>query len=97
MQKPVIVARKAKADIQAAKDWNDKQAEGLGDRLGREIVGVLRTIGRYPEIGPEVRPRVRRVLLRSFRYGVFYVVDKNSIRVLALLHHAVSPRKWPKR
>jgi toxin ParE1/3/4 len=45
---------------------------------------------------PEVRPGVRRALLRRFPYGVFFAAGDVAITVLAVLHHRRSPRRWPR-
>jgi plasmid stabilization system protein ParE len=31
------------------------------------------------------------------RYGIFYVLDGQTIRVIAILHHARSPDHWKRR
>jgi len=38
---------------------------------------------------------VRRTLLPRFPYGVFYTVKNDLVYVLAVIHHARQPRRWP--
>ena len=44
----------------------------------------------------EVIPSVRRCLLPRFPYGLFYVIRGELVHVLAVLHEARNPRRWPK-
>jgi toxin ParE1/3/4 len=40
---------------------------------------------------------VRRALARRFPYAVFYLVERDRVVVLAVLHQAVDPARWPGR
>ena len=96
MQKPLIIERKAEREFQQAINWYDQISGELGDRIEAEIRKALRSIKEYSKIGAEARPRIRRVILDTFPYGVFYVNGKKATRILAFIHHARDPRKWPK-
>ena len=57
---------------------------------------MLAQAATYPESLPVVRPRIRRVLLRRFPYGIFYVVQPSVVLVLAVIHARRAPETWPR-
>jgi plasmid stabilization system protein ParE len=46
---------------------------------------------------PRVDNRIRRAALHRFPYGIFYILDGETIRVIAILHRARSPEQWRRR
>jgi plasmid stabilization system protein ParE len=93
----VTLRRLAKLDLLEARNWYDERRAGLGDELHEEIEAVLRRIADFPHLAPRVDQRVRRAALERFPYGIFYVVDGDAIRVIAILHRARSPEHWRRR
>ena len=57
---------------------------------GRSSVG---SAAMYPVIYRDVR----RARVRRFRYAIFYVLEPDAVAVLAVLHEARSPDRWPGR
>ena len=45
---------------------------------------------------PELLPGIRRTLLPRFPYGVFYAVRLDLVHVLAVIHNARDPKRWPR-
>jgi toxin ParE1/3/4 len=80
-----------------ARDWYDERQPGLSDAFLLEIDAVLQGLRENPEIHPRVDARVRRAALPRFPYGIFYIVDSQTIRVIAILHRARSPERWRRR
>jgi toxin ParE1/3/4 len=62
-----------------------------------ETDAVLQGLRENPEIHPRVDVRVRRAALPRFPYGIFYIIDDQAIRVIAILHRARSPERWRQR
>lgn len=87
----------AQADVRDARLWYRAQRSGLDRRFLDAVEAACELLERNPELGPTVEGRIRRVLLRGFTYGVFYVIDSNEIVVIACLHGARSPREWRHR
>ena len=46
---------------------------------------------------PIIRDPVRRILLRTFPYGLFYIADSDHTVVIACSHFRQSPRHWFRR
>lgn len=56
----------------------------------------LRRLEQAPQLYVEVIPGVRRAFLPRFPYGLFYTLRGDLLYVLAVLHDARSPKRWPK-
>ena len=82
----------ASADLLAAHDWYELRSLGLGKDFVRMVDAAFASIGRRPELFPPVHRGLRRVLLRRFPYAVFYGIDADAFRVVAVLHTAMDLR-----
>jgi len=93
----IVLRRRAKLDLLEARRWYEECQPGLGFAFLDEIETTLRQIDQNPKIHPQVEVEVRRAALRRFPYGIFYLVDGEIIRVIAILHRARNPRSWQSR
>ncbi|PKM36749.1 MAG: hypothetical protein CVV06_09430 [Gammaproteobacteria bacterium HGW-Gammaproteobacteria-10] len=57
----------------------------------------LKRLEQAPLLYAEAIPNVLRALLPRFPYGLFYTVRGNLIHILAVLHDARNPRRWPEK
>jgi plasmid stabilization system protein ParE len=97
MSRPLIIRPAAEDDLAEARAWYDNQREGLGDELLECVEEALDRIRRMPEAPAVLFEGVRRVLVRRFPYGVFYLVGDDEISVLAVYHSRRDPRGWQSR
>ena len=81
----------ARRDLSEAAKWYRAREPGLDRRLFDAVDHALERIRELPEIGPEVEGRIRRVLLHTFPYALFYILDRDEIIVLGCLHGARDP------
>lgn len=88
---------RAEHDIQAAFEWYESQRPGLGDEFLVAVRQRLEAVRAFPESSPLIYRDVRRAVVSRFPYLVFYVVTPTRVSVLAVLHHARDPAKWPRR
>lgn len=79
-----------------AREWYETQNPGLGDEFVAALELQIKRLEQAPLLYGEVMPGVCRALLPRFPYGVFYVVRGELVHVLAVLHDARSPRRWPR-
>jgi plasmid stabilization system protein ParE len=93
----ILIRPEAAFEMNAAFLWHEAQRAGLGADFLRMVDAAFAAISRDPLIFREVRPGVRRALLRRFPYGVFFGSTDADVTVLAVLHHRRSPRRWPRR
>lgn len=87
----------AEADLLDAYQWYEARAGGLASEFLRSLDACLAVVARHPDAFPIVHRGLRRALLRRFPYGLYYLVDGETLVVLACLHAARDPRAWKRR
>ena len=87
---------RALREIGEAQEWYELQSPGLGEEFIAAMELQLKRLEQAPLLYAEVIPRVRRALLPRFPYGLFYVVLGDLVNILAVLHDARKPSRWPK-
>ena len=85
---------KADAEVTAAARYYEAQAEALGSSFLEELDAALERIKAHPQAAPSVGREIRRAILRRFPYSVFYAVEPDRIRVLAVAHQKRRPNYW---
>lgn len=83
-------------EIGEAQEWYESQSPGLGEEFIAAMELQLKRLEQAPLLYAEVIPRVRRALLPRFPYGLFYAVRGDLVHILAALHDARNPSRWPK-
>ena len=86
---------RAVREIGEAFDWYEEQSKGLGSEFELAFELQLKRLEQVPLLYAEIVPGVRRTLLPRFPYGVFYTVKNDLVHVLAVIHNARNPRRWP--
>ena len=97
MSRPLIVRAKAEADIESAFKWYEEQRPGLGADFIRSVDTALASVQREPELYQLVYRNARRVVLHSFPYAVFYIIQGEAAEVVACMHFRRNPRRWQAR
>jgi plasmid stabilization system protein ParE len=87
---------RALREIGEAQKWYELQSPGLGEEFIAVMELQLKRLEQAPLLYAEVIPNVGRALLPRFPYGLFYVVRGDLVHVLAVLHDARNPNRWPK-
>ena len=86
----IVILPIAERQLQRATAWWQENRSAAPNRLVEEVEGALAQIARAPNGGAFYRPRlgVRRWLLATVRYHVYYRVDeaKRTIYVRAFWH-----------
>jgi len=93
----IIVRPEAAREVQEAFDWYEERSEGLGLEFLRAADASLAGVQRNPLAFPKVHKEVRRVLVRKFPYALFYIVEEESIVVVACFHAKRDPIDWLRR
>ena len=86
---------RAVREIGEAFDWYEAQSQGLGSEFELAFELQLKRLEQVPLLYSEIIPSVRRTLLPRFPYSVFYTVKSDLVYVLAVIHNARNPRRWP--
>lgn len=93
----LVLRRGAKHDLEESRRWYEERQPGLGQEFISSVEASLALIREFPLIFPRVDPRVRRARTERFPFGIFYTIDGQTIRVLAVLHNARSSVWWKSR
>jgi plasmid stabilization system protein ParE len=88
---------RALREIGEAQEWYELQSPGLGEEFIAAMELQLKRLEQAPLLYAEAIPNVRRTLLPRFPYGLFYAVRGDFVHVLAVLHDARNPSRWPKK
>lgn len=73
------------------------RATGLGRRFFAEVRRAESLIVQFPESAEEIRPGIRKRILRQFRYSLIYSIEKDGFLILAVAHHSRQPGYWVAR
>jgi len=87
----------AEAELEEAVAYFDEQRPGLGDRFEQDLQSTVTFITDRPLSGKPQTKLVRMFRLRTFRYNVVYVVDRDEVVIVAVAHHRRRPGYWLSR
>lgn len=93
----VRIAARAEHDITDAAAWYEEQRVGLSIEFLHSLDQAFADISERPQAFRVIRQSIRRILLRRFPYGVFFMEDGSDVTVLAVVHTRWHPRFWPSR
>jgi plasmid stabilization system protein ParE len=97
MARGLIVRPLAEADLEQAANWYDEEQAGLGSRFLSDVDQVFERIRERPLQFPALSGDIRRALLHTFPYAVYFRETDETIRVLAVLHLRRRPGLWQGR
>ena len=87
----------ARAELIDAQDWYEGEAPGLGRRFRQAIDALTQRMSASPLQFPLVYKNVRRALLSRFPYSLLFVIEDDSLLVIACFHASRDPSHWQKR
>ena len=93
----LIIKAFAELDATEAANWYNDKREGLGNEFLLVLDAKINAIRRNPSHFQVVYKNIQRALTERFPYGIFYVVEGETIYVLAIQHTSRNPKIWKKR
>jgi plasmid stabilization system protein ParE len=87
----VVWKQSAENDLLEIFSSLDQHEEGSGERFVERLDFTLAHLRQHPEMAPIFDPPVRRLVIGSTGFGLFYSVESRGIIVHALLHLARNP------
>lgn len=84
-------------DVEAAFEWYEAEETSLGILFLEELRSTYQRILDNPLAFQEICSDIRRALTRKFPYAIYFVVESQTILVIAVLHTARDPEEWQKR
>jgi len=95
--KTVRYLEAAEAELLAEIGYLEQCAEDLGRRFFDEVKRAEQLIAEFPEAGEEIRPGIRKRLVRSFRCSLIYSIEPEGLLIIAVAHHSRRPGYWAGR
>jgi len=102
MNKPVQLARKARAELhEAARRYGEQRPElrieflAAVDEAMERLVWLARHLGSPPSIDPALG--VKRIFVKRFPFSVYFVELPTRFRILAIAHARQRPFYWDDR
>lgn len=89
-----IVRPLAEADLDDAARWYEAERAGLASRFLSDVDRTFTRIAERPLQFPLVAGDVRRALLHTFPYAVYFRTSDGTVIVLAVLHLRRNPKVW---
>ena len=94
MARQWVVRPLAESDIDEAARWYEKRQPGLGLRFLDAVDQVCHRVRAAPMQFPLVHTDLRRALLHTFPYALYFRLIDDSVTVFAVLHLRRDPRVW---
>ena len=91
---PIRYHEAAEAELLDEIGYLELRAKGLGRRFFAEIRRAESVIAQFPESGEEIRPGIRRIMVRKFRYSLIYAIEKDGSLILAVAHQSRRAGYW---
>ena len=93
----LVVRERARAEIREAFDWYLARSPSAAARFFEAVDAAISEIERTPERHPVVRGNLRRRLLPTFPYAVYYKLFPTVISVVGVIHGHRHPETWLQR
>lgn len=93
----LVLSYDAKRDLDESISFLENEKDKLGFLFRLKVEYFLNLIEDNPFLFPTITKNVRRCVVKDFRYGIFYVVKKTNVYVIAILHNSRNPKTWKKR
>lgn len=87
----------AETELEEAENYYDAIDIALGNRFRAEFEAGVERILQFPTAWHPLSVNIRRRRLVSFPYGIVYRVNRDEIRILAVMHLHRKPGSWKSR
>ena len=93
----IIVKPLAELDLQEAVKWYILENEELAETFLFEFRNAVRTVSNSP-LGFQKRYKsVRAFAMKKFPYNVYYLLEKDIMFIVAVMHQKRNQKLWKKR
>ena len=97
MKYSVIVRPESENDLKEAFSWYEDSRPGLGFDFLLQVDAGINFIKRNPDVHSIEYKGTRKHLIKRFPYKIIYLVERENIIVLAVIHGKRSPDLIKKR
>lgn len=95
--KSVFFHQAAKEELLNARDYYDDLSFGLGKSFVIEIEKTINIIKKNPLAYPIIKKNLHKAVIMKFPYSVLYVIERERIYLLAIMHQKRKPLYWKNR
>ena len=97
MTREIIFRPEAEQDVREAYRWYSQISRSLGEEFVDAVDDAALRAAETPLAFANYHRSLRRVLLKRFPYGLFFMVNEPRIIVVGVLHQARHPRVAKRR
>ena len=97
MSLAVVFKAQAEVDLAEAHDWYEQQQFALGKKFLIAVNTAAVRLAAGPERFPIVHKKVCRALVRGFPFSIYFIVERNRIFILTVVHQRRDPKLWKSR
>lgn len=94
--KELILLKEVIDDLNDGKHFYDQKARGVGDYFWDSIIADIESLFIYAGIHPRIF-NLHRMLSKRFPYSVYYEVDSDIAKVIAVLPMRQNPKTLKKQ
>jgi plasmid stabilization system protein ParE len=87
----IIWKRGAEEDLLRIFAQLEELSPGAGERLTVKLDAMLQCLRLHPSLAPIFEPPMRRLVIGTAGYGIFYTVENRGIIIHALIHLSQHP------
>lgn len=90
--------RDTEEEFLAARRRYAEESSDIAEAFHAEVMRAVTLIEQFPEASPAVGGNIRmKVLRKPFPYTIFYIIEKDRIRIAAVAHQSREPGFWNRR
>jgi plasmid stabilization system protein ParE len=87
----------ARLEFLAEVVYHNEAQPGLGERFTTSVEEAVARALAFPLSGSPARSNTRKIVVKGFRFSVFYRPEADGIVVFAVAHHSRRPFYWLSR
>ena len=84
-------------EFNEAIEWYETHEPGLGLDFAAEVHAAVQRALAFPLAWQEMGGDIRRALVHRFPYGVLYVLERDRLLIIAVMHLHRQPGYWQNR
>lgn len=93
----VLVSDEAIFDITEASFWYDSQKKRLSKKFQQDIKKGIDYLSKEPKTLQIRYKNVRIYFTKIFPFGIHYVIQENTVKVIGVFHSNKNPKSWSSR
>jgi toxin ParE1/3/4 len=87
----------ARVEFLAEVIYHNEAQPGLGERFAAAVEAATARALAFPLSGSPSRANTRRIVVKGFRFSIFYRPEPDGVVIFAVAHHSRLPFYWQSR